>query len=377
VKEPAAPLPAELATLRVLLADEIDGIALYTALAEMTERPEVAEVYRRLAATEGRHAALWREKLRAAGAALPKEQPSRRTRILIALARRFGPQFILPTLVERESADAARYAGRAAAVPGGDERAHARVLSALAASGRGASGESLARLESRHSGVGGNALRAAVLGANDGLVSNLALVMGVAGAEMSERSILVTGLAGLLAGAGSMALGEWLSVQSSRELVMHQLELERAELEADPEEEAAELALVYQGRGIDAKTAREMADRLVAEPQKALDALAREELGVDPAELGGSAWVAAITSFVLFAIGAIIPVAPFFFLRGSAAVAASAAGSGLALFGLGAAITLMTGKGVWRSGLRQLLFGLTAALITWGIGRLIGVSLAG
>jgi len=159
--------------------------------------------------------------------------------------------------------------------------------------------------------------------------------------------------------------------------VQHQLELERAELEADPAEEAAELALVYEARGIDAVAAREMADRLVADPQKALDVLAREELGVDPAELGGSAWVAAITSFVLFAIGAIIPVAPFFFLAGSAAVAASAAGSGLALFGLGAAITLMTGKGVWRSGLRQLLFGLAAALITWGIGRLIGVSLAG
>jgi len=367
----------EVQAWRAILADEIDGEALYGALAEMAERPEVAEVYRRLAATESRHAKLWRDKLEAAGARPPAPRPSRRTRILIALARRFGPQLVLPTLIERERADAARYAGRAASGPGGDERSHSRVLAALAASGRGASGESLARLEGRHKGVGGNALRAAVLGANDGLVSNLALVMGVAGAEMSGNAILVTGLAGLLAGAGSMALGEWLSVQSSRELHQHQLELERAELEANPEEEAEELALIYQARGVEAATAREMAERLVRDPAAALDALAREELGVDPEELGGSAWVAASTSFVLFAIGAIVPVLPFMLSSGTRAVAVSLAISGVALFAIGAAITLMTGRSALRSGMRQLVFGLAAAGLTWGIGRLIGVSLAG
>ena len=367
----------ELATARAILQDEIDGVALYGALAELAERAEVAEVYRRLAASERRHAANWRERLAAAGAALGPDRPSARTRLMIAIARRFGPQFVLPTLVERERADAVRYAGRAEAAKGGDESAHARVLQALAPTGRGAAGEELARLEGRHRAAGGNALRAAVLGANDGLVSNLSLVMGVAGAELAGSGILITGLAGLLAGAGSMALGEWLSVQSSRELYQHQIALERAELEADPAEEAAELELIYRARGADAATAREMAAKLVEEPDRALDALAREELGVDPKELGGSAWVAAATSFVLFAIGAILPVIPFFFTAGGAAVGWSLGVSAIGLFGIGAAITLMTGRGVLVSGLRQLLFGLVAAGLTWGVGRLIGVSLAG
>ena len=149
----------------------------------------------------------------------------------------------------------------------------------------------------------GNALRAAVLGANDGLVSNASLVMGVAGAELAGRSILITGLAGLLAGSLSMALGEWLSVQSARELFAHQIGIEREELLAAPEEEAEELALIYQAKGLPAEQARELGQRLVQDQQTALDTLAREELGIDPAELGGSAWVAAITSFLLFSAG--------------------------------------------------------------------------
>jgi VIT1/CCC1 family predicted Fe2+/Mn2+ transporter len=225
--------------------------------------------------------------------------------------------------------------------------------------------------------VGGNALRAAVLGANDGLVSNLSLVMGVAGAELAGRGILITGLAGLLAGAGSMALGEWLSVQSSRELYLRQLDIEREELAAAPEEEAEELALIYQAKGIAVDQARALAARVIATPETALDTLAREELGIDPEELGGSAWEAAITSFLLFAFGAVVPVLPFMFLAGGTAVLVSVAVSAVALFGIGAAITLMTGRGVLFSGARQLLFGLVAAALTYGVGRLIGVSLAG
>jgi vacuolar iron transporter family protein len=234
-------------------------------------------------------------------------------------------------------------------------------------------GTAIASLEGRHRAVGGNALRAAVLGANDGLVSNLSLVMGVAGAELSPRNILITGLAGLLAGAGSMALGEWLSVQSSRELFQRQLDIERAELESDPAAEVEELALIYRAKGIAEDQARTLAAQVMASPDTALDTLAREELAIDPAELGGSAWVAAGTSFLLFAIGAIIPVLPFFALAGAAGVVVSVASSAVALFILGAAITIMTGRGAFSSGMRQLAFGLAAAGLTYLVGHVIGV----
>jgi VIT1/CCC1 family predicted Fe2+/Mn2+ transporter len=236
----------------------------------------------------------------------------------------------------------------------------------------GFAGTDVMRLEGRHRTAGGNALRAAVLGANDGLVSNLSLVMGVAGAAMQQRTILITGIAGLLAGAGSMALGEWLSVQSSRELYRHQLETEAEELEAAPEEEEEELALIYQARGLQEDQARAFAASMMSNRDTALETLAREELGIDPEELGGSAWEAAITSFIL---GAVVPVLPFLFARGETAVWLSVAFSALALFLVGGAITLFTGRPVWFSGSRQVVFGLMAAALTFGIGRLVGVSL--
>jgi VIT1/CCC1 family predicted Fe2+/Mn2+ transporter len=201
--------------------------------------------------------------------------------------------------------------------------------------------------------------------------------MGVAGAELAGGAILVTGFAGLLAGAISMALGEWISVQSSRELYEKQLRTERAEIESNPDEEIEELALIYQARGLSAENAHELAARLMADRSGALETLAREELNIDPAELGGSAWEAAITSFVLFALGAIVPVIPFFFLSGLTAVIVSALFSTVGLFIIGAAITLFTGRPVWWSGARQVLFGLAAAAVTYVIGRLIGVSVVG
>ncbi len=199
--------------------------------------------------------------------------------------------------------------------------------------------------------------------------------MGVVGAELSGDAILVTGLAGLLAGATSMALGEWLSVQSARELFEQQLAIEAEELDEVPEEEQEELALIFQAKGLPEDRARELAERLMADRDAALDTLAREELGIDPEELGGSALTAAATSFVLFAVGAIIPVVPFLFSSGRGAVASSIVLSGLALFGIGAAITLLTGRSVWYSGLRQLGIGLLTAAVTYGVGALIGVSL--
>ena len=171
-----------------------------------------------------------------------------------------------------------------------------------------------------------------VLGANDGLVSVFSLVMGVAGAGAASQTILLTGLAGLLAGALSMALGEWLSVQSSRELYQHQIGIEKHELATIPEEEVEELSLIYQAKGIPAATAEEMAQRLLSDPNTALDTLAREELSVDPESLGGSAWEAAITSFFLFAIGALIPVLPYVFFTGTTGIIVSAVASGIGLF---------------------------------------------
>jgi VIT1/CCC1 family predicted Fe2+/Mn2+ transporter len=209
------------------------------------------------------------------------------------------------------------------------------------------------------------------------LLSNLSLVMGVAGANLSGQSVLITGLAGLLAGACSMAIGEWLSVQSARELYQRQIDIEQQELVEVPEEEAEELALIYQAKGLSAAEAQQLARRLISDKAQALDTLAREELGIDPDELGGSAWGAAGASFCLFALGAIIPVMPFFFVSGLAGAMASL-GIGLAaLFGIGAGVTLLTGRGVLYSGTRQVLLGLLAAGITFGLGHLIGVSLGG
>lgn len=229
----------------------------------------------------------------------------------------------------------------------------------------------------RHSTVGGNALRAAVLGANDGLVSNLSLVMGVAGAELSNRAILITGLAGLVAGALSMALGEWLSVQSSRELYKHEIAIEAKELAEDPEGEVRELTSIYEAKGLAPVQAQQLATQLMADSSSALDTHVREELGINPKELGGSAWVAAGTSFFLFAAGAIVPVAPYLIFSGAGAVIASLVASTVGLFALGAGITMMTGRNPLFSGTRQVIFGLVAAALTFGIGRVIGVTIAG
>jgi VIT1/CCC1 family predicted Fe2+/Mn2+ transporter len=363
------------------LQGEVDSAALYKTLSEAEKNPQLAQVYARLGAIESAHADFWKRQIEALGHRVPRLRPGFRTRALEWLARRFGPAFVLPTVNTLEQMDSGSYSGQPEAVAGGlpaAERSHARIIEALAARSPAAfSGPALARLEGRHRGMGGNALRAAVLGANDGLVSNLSLVMGVAGAAMAPRAILVTGLAGLLAGACSMALGEWLSVNTARESAQRQIDTEAAELEQVPEEEQEELALIYQAKGLPEELAKTLARQLIANKQTALDTLVREELGIDPDELGGSAWAAAGTSFMLFSLGAIFPVAPYFGLAGTPALAASLAASGVALFLIGAGTSLFTGRGIWFSGVRQLVVGLAAAGVTFGIGRLIGVAVAG
>ncbi|MDL5363228.1 VIT1/CCC1 transporter family protein [Halalkalicoccus sp. NIPERK01] len=363
------------------IQDEIDSATVYEAMAAAESQPQLADVYRRLAATEREHADFWVEKLREAGTDMSTPRPSWRARVLAWLARRFGPDVVAPTMRAGEAAGGAGYATQPEVEGTGmvaDERSHDRLLAAIAeAPGRGAEGNVLARLEGRHRASSGNALRAAVLGANDGLVSNLSLVMGVAGAALNATAILITGLAGLLAGAGSMAMGEWLSVQSSRELYQRQIDIEAAELAEVPEEEAEELALIYEAKGLSREQAEQLAERLVADEATALDTLAREELGIDPEELGGSAWEAAGASFILFALGAIVPVIPFFAFTGLTAVGASLLLSAIALFVVGAAITVLTGRSVLYSGTRQVVIGLAAAGLTYGVGTLIGVSIAG
>lgn len=362
------------------LRAEREAITLYGRLAAAEQVPDLASIYLKLIETEKRHAEFWESKLRDAGAVIPDFKPGWRTRVFGWLVDKMGPAFMLPTIASLERSAASGYTGQPDAesvnMPS-DEKSHARVFGYLAQTSGGMQGSDLARFEGRHRAAGGNALRAAVLGANDGLVSVFCLVMGVAGAGVSSKNILVTGLAGMLAGALSMALGEWLSVQSSRELFQHQLDVEKTELSEIPEEEKEELALIYQAKGIDADTARGLADRLISDPSTALDTLAREELGIDPKELGGSAWEAAITSFLLFTVGAIIPVIPYVFYTGVTGIIISAIASTMGLFIIGAFITLMTGRNPVMSGLRQVLFGLVTAGVTFSIGHIIGVVLIG
>src|SRR2546426_8837818 len=360
---------------------EADSAAEYGAMAAGEPDPRLAKVYANLAAMEEAHIAFWEARLRTAGASVPPRRPSWRSRVLAGIARRLGPDLVLATIAAKEEVDQNAYVKQpetAGTRMPAHERWHAKVLQQLVATQpRGLQGSFLGRLEGRHRSVGGNALRAAVLGANDGLCSNLSLVMGVAGASVDSHGILVTGLAGLLAGACSMALGEWVSVTSSRELAQREIRIESSELAEDPEGEGEELKLIYEAKGLSPGEADAMVGHLLTDRSTALNALAREELGIEPSELGGSAWEAAVSSFLLFTVGAIVPILPFLVTRGSAAVVSSGAISGLALFGIGAAITLFTGRPVWRSGGRQLLLGLAAAGVTFGIGKLIGIAITG
>ena len=372
---------ADRARYRDNLQGEVDSATLYRALASMEPNSKLAEVYNRLAEIEEKHAAMWQARLGSAAAPARPIRVGFRTRMLIWLARHFGAALVLPVIHTLEQVDSGTYDDQPEAVAAGlpaMERSHARILGAIAGEKtQGLAGSALAQIEGRHRGASGNALRAAVLGANDGLVSNLSLVMGVAGAAMPSKTVLVTGLAGLLAGACSMAMGEWLSVNSSREFNQRQIDAEARELHEVPDEEKEELALIYEAKGLAPDEASALAERLMANKETALDTLAREELGIDPEELGGSAWGAAVSSFLLFSAGAIFPVAPYFLLGGMEAVWASIGLSSLALFAIGVATSLFTGRGAIFSGVRQLLIGLAAAGVTYGVGRLIGVAVTG
>jgi VIT1/CCC1 family predicted Fe2+/Mn2+ transporter len=354
--------------------DERSSAALYQVLSEAEKDPRLAEIYRRMVKVEIGHAERWETQIVAAGGTVPQFKPGLRTRILMWLGRTFGPSLVLPSMQTMEQEGTKSYAAQGAEKDMvADESSHARILKQMQGGGSGGmTGSALAQLEGRHRSTGGNALRAAVLGANDGMVSNLSLVMGVAGASLSNHSILITGLAGLLAGATSMALGEWLSVQSSRELFTNQIEIEKNEIESAPDLEQEELALIYEARGLTREQAETLSKQIMLNNESVVETMAREELGIDPDELGGSPWEAAITSFFLFALGAIVPVIPFIFTSGMTAVFISIGLSVIGLFILGSIVTLFTGQGVLKSGLRMVIFGMLAAAFTFGLGKLIG-----
>jgi VIT1/CCC1 family predicted Fe2+/Mn2+ transporter len=227
----------------------------------------------------------------------------------------------------------------------------------------------------RPMGLGGKsgALRAAIFGIHDGLLSNLSLIMAVAGASVSNRFILLAGVGGLLAGSFSMSAGEYNSMRAQREVFERLLHIEAHELATEPEEEHEELRQIYVDRGVPSDLAHQVVAAVMRDPKVALETHAREELGLDPDELG-SPWGAAVSSFVMFAIGAVIPLLPFVIGSGTAAVIAAIAASATAIFAVGAAMTILTGRTVLRSGGRMLLVGAVAAGVTFGIGRLFHVS---
>ncbi|HEX6398406.1 MAG TPA: VIT1/CCC1 transporter family protein, partial [Steroidobacteraceae bacterium] len=329
---------------------EKESAWLYGAVAAAEPDPKNRELFVKLAAAAEEQAACWRR--RDPGIA-DHYSPNLRARIVARLLRHFEPRHLRRVLAAMKLRGLSVYGGRRA------PPTHAMPTSASEVGGR-------------HVSLGGNNLRAAVFGASDGLVSNASLVMGIAGAGMAPDTILLTGMAGLLAGALSMGAGEYVSVRSQREFYEHQIALEREELAAYPDEEAEELALIYNARGLGMDEARDLSRKLLADPEHALDVLAREELGLNPDDLG-SPLGAASSSFCCFAVGAAIPLLPFL-VRGINPLVAAAGLTVCALFGLGVMLSLFTGHGALRGGLRQVLIGGGAGLAAWGIGRLLGAT---
>ena len=329
---------------------------LYRACAEAEAGTSRADLFRRLAGEAEAQAAIWRAQLTASGKpAPPPFVPDARARLVAKLVQVLGPRRLRGVLAAMKVRGMAIYSKRE---PGGH--------SAPVAGG----------VEHRHRGLGGGGnLRAAVFGINDGLVSNASLIFGVVGASPDVAVVLLTGVAGLTAGAFAMAAGEFVSVRSQRELFEYQIGLERDELAEYPDAEAQELALIYKAKGLSGSEAQRVAKQLVADPEHALDTLAREELGLNPDELG-SPWGAAISSLLSFAVGAAIPLLPFALGAGGHALVIAVLLTAVALFAIGATLSLFTGRGAIVSGLRMLLLGGLAGTVTFGVGKLFGVSLS-
>ena len=341
-------------SVRKSWAQEMESAFLYEVLADSDSSPERRALFTQLAGEAKAQAAIWAAEARKIAGETPEGfRPSARARFVAVLIRRLGPERLRSVLAGMKVRGMSVYRG----LPG--PSGHAMPHSV----------EEVGRSHRDHGG--GDNLRPVVFGASDGLVSNLCLILGVAGASASSHTVLITGVAGLLAGAFSMAAGEYVSVRSQREMFEHQIGAERDELRQYPEQEAAELSLIYQARGLAKQDADRAAAHLIADPDRALDTLAREELGLDPGGLGLPVG-AALSSFASFAIGAAVPLVPFVLAAGRGALGASVILTAVALFGIGCAISLFTGRGALRSGARMLLIGGAAGAVTYAIGRLVG-----
>lgn len=369
------PAQEDLGRYRANYLAEMDGIALYRSMAAAERNKDRAAIFEKLARAEEHHANRWARLLQAAGEAVPEYRSTVRVRLLGWLAHMFGTQKVLPIVSGIEARGVGQYVGQPEAngLPA-EERAHVRTIRALELDIRGQ--ETIMGRERWHSMGRGGSLRAAVFGVNDGLVSNFSLVMGFAGAEARPEYILLAGVAGLLAGSFSMGAGEYISMRAQRELFEQQIAMEKQELEMSPEEEKEELSLIYQAKGIPEDEASSLASRIIQDPETAIDTLAREELGLDPSELG-SPWSAAISSFLAFVSGAIVPVVPYLVASGTVAFMFSASLSCLALFGVGALLSIFSARGPLSSGIRMLAIGMLASAITFTVGWFLGVSVAG
>jgi VIT1/CCC1 family predicted Fe2+/Mn2+ transporter len=366
---------------------ERDAVVLYDRLAEIEKDTDRAAAFRRIASNERRHAEIWANRLEGAGAVVPAiNGPRARVRLIILIARFFGTKAVADLVRALEGDEEEAYASQLTpetASIAADEREHAEIWEQLVAGEVGAPEGPIAarrrktgvRNEAWHRGGRSGTLRATVFGANDGLVSNLSLVMGVAGAVTGNNIIVLAGIAGLLAGAFSMAAGEYISMQSQRELFENQIATEREEMRVMPDVERDELTEIYRAKGLPENEARVVADRLMKDPEKALDTMVREELGLDPDELG-SPWGAAWSSFVAFGVGAFIPLLPFLLGTGTVALVSALALSVVALFTVGAAVSILTGRGFLFSGLRQVVIGAAAAAVTFGVGTVIGANVS-
>jgi VIT1/CCC1 family predicted Fe2+/Mn2+ transporter len=378
-----APSAEQLRRYRQYLLAEWEAAALYRRLADLEKDGNRAGVFRELAAMEDKHAARWQSCLEAANEPLPTWRPSLRSRALGWLARIGGGNSVIPILERAEASDENMYALDPEAQDfSQDEELHGRIFGRLL---RGDTTISTSRLlrpdqiaarEKRHRSDQGGGLRAGVFGINDGLLSNLSLVMGVAGSGTGQGNIILAGLAGLLAGAFSMAIGEYLSMSVQRELYERDISIERAELEEDPEEERQELELIYRAKGLSPDEAHNVSHRIIGNKETALDTLAREELGLDPDELG-SPITAAVSSFLTFAIGAFIPVFPFLVLSGEAAFFTSLVLGIVAIGVVGVVTSILTGRSPVRGALRQIGLSVVAAAVTFSVGRLLGVAVGG
>ena len=373
-------LEASLANLKL----ERDAVVLYDQLAQIETDTLRAEAFLRIASNERRHAEIWATRLEQAGATVPPVgAPRMRVRLIIRLAKMFGTNAVSDLVQALEGDEEVAYSTQLTpetAAIAADEREHAEIWLQLDdAKSTTHRPRSRARDEAWHRGGRSGTLRAAVFGANDGLVSNLSLVMGVAGAAAASSSgnqfIVLAGIAGLLAGAFSMAAGEYISMQSQRELFQNQINMEREEMRVMPEVERDELTEIYRAKGLPQHEAQQVADRLMSDPEKALDTMVREELGLDPDQLG-SPWGAAWSSFVAFALGAVIPLIPFLLTTGTAALVGALVLSFTALFAVGAAVSIVTGRGFLFSGARQVVIGAVAAAVTFAVGTAIGVNVS-